>query len=318
MDNQEAAVQAEPGAEADVLALWRRLLTEFVGTLLFVGIGTGVATLLLTTPIRNAGRMVQVLRDLGQPVQGLPEFFAAQLAFTLGDLLAVAFGFAAALAVVTYAFGGVSGAHVNPAVTFALTVARRFPVKELPLYWVVQVAGGIAGAFVVAAIYGQSGASIRNNDVLFGATVVADNIEVWQALVAEALIGFVLMTAIMGVAIDPRAPKGWSGLVIGLALGAGILVTGPATGGSANFARTLGPYVASLPYDVGSIPWGDLLIYAGGPLLGATAAALIYETVTGLPGVAPARPPEPAPTEPEEEMAMVGEGTGEGSTPLGP
>jgi glycerol uptake facilitator protein len=101
-----------------------------------------------------------------------------------------------------------------------------------------------------------------------------------------------LVTAIMAIAVDPRAPKGWSGLIIGLSLAAGILVTASVTGGSANFARTLGPFVVSMLFDAApNIPWGDLLVYAAGPLIGGAAAALVYESVTGLEVVSPAPHP---------------------------
>lgn len=272
---------------AEQAPLGRRLGAEFVGTLLFVAVGTGAATVLAIGPLQKLGGLTDILQ--GAP--GQDRVFGALLANTVGDLLAVALAFAFALTFLVYAFGGVSGAHFNPAVTFALAVARRFKWGELPLYWLAQVAGAIAGAFVVAGIYGQNGAAFGGTDILFGATVVSNEVTQWQAILAEAFIAFVLMSAIMAVAVDHRAPKGWSGLVIGLALAAGILVTGHATGGSANFARSLGPFVASLVYDVGNIPWKDLIVYAAGPLIGAAAAALVYESLTGLERSAPA--PEP-------------------------
>jgi glycerol uptake facilitator protein len=111
----------------------------------------------------------------------------------------------------------------------------------------------------------------------------------------------------MAVAVDPRAPKGWSGLIIGLGLAGGILVTANATGGSANFARSLGPFVASTIYDVGNIPWKDLLVYAAGPLIGASAAALVYESVTGLERVAPE--PRPGAATSEEPLGTDRGGT---------
>jgi glycerol uptake facilitator protein len=273
---------------------------EFVGTLLLVAVGAGAATVLAVGPAQRLAEMIQsITAQGGTPADA--QFFVPLLANQLGDLLPVAFAFATALAVLVYAFGGVSGAHFNPAVTFALAVARRFSWSELPLYWIAQIVGGIVGAFVVAGIYGETGAAVEDTDILFGATVVAENIDQFPAILSEAFIGFILMTAIMAVAIDPRAPKGWSGLVIGLALGGGILVTGAATGGSANFARSLGPFVASIPYDVGDIPWGDLIVYAVGPLIGAAAAALIYESVTGLERVAPQ--PEPGAATHDEEAS---------------
>ena len=270
--------------------IWRRALTEFTGTLLFVAAGTGAATVLALGPLQRLAGITEIIGPdpSGQQVYGA---LLATGAPTISELLPVAFAFATALAVLVYAFGGVSGAHFNPAVTFALAVARRFSWKDLPVYWIAQCAGAIAGAFVIAGIYGEAGASSNNVDILFGATTVAPGVEQWNAILAEAFIAFLLMTAIMGVAVDPRAPKGWSGLIIGLGLGAGILVTGAATGGSANFARSLGPFVASLVYDVGNIPWKDLIVYAAGPLIGAAAAALLYESLTGLEKLSPAPSP---------------------------
>jgi glycerol uptake facilitator protein len=288
----EVAEDVEPEAP-----LARRLAAEFVGTLAFVAIGTGAATVLLRGPALGYASLAQ-----DRALQGAPEeqsVFLNIFANSLGDTLGVAFAFAVALATLVYALGGVSGAHFNPAVTFSLAVVRRFRWPEVPMYWLVQCAGGIAGAFVIAGIYKEQGAIITETvssqlgertfsfDVLFGATVIADGIDVWQAILAEALIAFILVTAIMAVAVDPRAPKGWSGLIIGLALAGGILVTGAATGGSANFARSLGPFVASIPFDVTEIPWNDLIVYAVGPLIGGAAAALVYESLTGLERFAP-------------------------------
>lgn len=295
LDDSHVAQQAPLG---------RRLGAEFVGTLLFVAVGTGAATVLLSGPLQRIGGLTDILQ--GAP--GQDRVFGALLANTLGDVLPVALAFAFALTTLIYAFGGVSGAHFNPAVTFALAVARRFKWSELPLYWIVQILGGIAGAFVVAGIYGQSGASAGGTDILFGATVVSPDVTQWQAILAEAFIAFVLMTAIMAVAVDHRAPKGWSGLIIGLALAGGIMVTAQATGGSANFARSIGPFVASLVYDVNKIPWDDLIVFAVGPLIGAAAAALVYESLTGLERAAPSPDPGAA-TSDDDLHDHLGTGT---------
>ena len=299
---ETAVEEAVASAEAP---LARRLAAEFFGTLLFVAVGTGAATVLTMGPIQRLGELL-ALEGFGQGDN--PQVFGALLGTgtaTISELLPVAFAFAAILATLVYALGGVSGAHFNPAVTFALAVGRRFRWQDVPLYWVVQIIGGIAGAFIVSGIYGDLGAKIDDVDILYGATTVAGNVEFWQALLAEAFIAFVLVTAIMAVAIDPRAPKGWSGWIIGLSLAAGILVTAQATGGSANFARSLGPFVASLPRDVGSIPWSDLIVYAIGPLIGASAAVLIYETVTGLELISPA--PSPGAATPAVDAVVVTE-----------
>ena len=318
--------RAEPlRATQPEASLPRRLAAEFLGTLLLVAVGTGAATVLALGPAERLDELAK-----GEALQGAPQeqvVFNQIFANSLGDILPVAFAFAIILAVLVYALGGVSGGHFNPAVTFALAAVRRFRWVHVPLYWVVQCAGGVAGAFVIDGIYGERGAKVTSSvptgidpatgtptgksdvvtDILFGATRVAENVEIWQAILAEALIAFILVTAIMAIAVDPRAPKGWSGLVIGLALAAGILVTAQATGGSANFARSLGPFVASLRHDVGSIPWSDLIVYASGPLIGALAAAFVYEGVTGLERVSPAPSPGAATPEPEALLDEVEE-----------
>ena len=268
-------------------ALGKRLMAEFVGTLLLVAVGAGAATAFLLGP-------QAAFRGLPEALQNVPDneaTFGALLGNTGADILPVALAFAAILAVLVYAFGGVSGGHFNPAVTFALALSNRFKWAAVVPYWLAQILGGIAGAFIVAALFKNGVGGVEGKEVLFGATVVADGVDWPQALLAEAFITFFLMTAIMAVAVDPRAPKGWSGFIIGLALAGGIFVTASLTGGSANFARSLGPLVASMAFGADNVPWGDLVWYAAGPIVGAAAAALVYEGVTSLRTHAPAPDP---------------------------
>ena len=282
--------------------LGRRLLAEFVGAGLLVAIGAGAVTAFLLSPLREqAARTAEITSAWA--TQGIPpeeisafesdQFFQVLLRGGPADLLPIALAFALVLAVVAYAFGGVSGGHFNPAVTFSLAAVRRFPWTEVGPYMAAQIAGGIVGALLIAGVYGQDGAAFADVDILFGATTIAAGVSQWQALLAEALVTFVLVTAIMAVAIDPRGPKAVAGLIIGLSLGAGILMVGPITGASANFARSLGPIVASLLYETGAPAWGDLWIYAVGPVVGACAAVFMYESVSGLERIPPPIAPEP-------------------------
>ena len=297
----------------DEAPLFRRLASEFVGTALLVAVGAGTATVLALGPLRRLAGLSTVFGE-SPTAEANNQVFGTLLGTSgasLGDVLGVAFAFAFILAILVYALGGVSGGHFNPAVTFSLAAVRRFKWSDVPFYWIAQVLGGIAGAFLIAVIYGKDGATFQGTDILFGATSFNDaTTNFYQALASEAFITFVLVLAIMAVAVDPRAPKGWSGLVIGLALGGGILFTAFATGGSANFARSLGPLVASLVYDAGNIPWGDLTVYALGPLIGGTAAAFIYESLTGLERIAPA--PQPGAATPEVPLDTVEEPLGSG------
>jgi glycerol uptake facilitator protein len=304
VDDASAGVIGDPGLleeEVPVQApLLRRVAAEFIGTALLVAVGAGTATTLALGPLRRLDSLGEVF-GTSPTAQANNKVFGTLLGTagaSLGDVLGVAIAFALILAVLVYALGGVSGAHFNPAVTFALACVRRFKWSEIPAYWLAQCAGGVGGAFLIAMMYGGDGAQFKGTDILFGATVYHQSTtNFFQGLAAEALITFILVTAIMAVAIDPRAPKGWSGLIIGFALGAGVLIAGPATGGSANFARSLGPFVASLRYHAGSIPWHDLYLYAAGPIVGAVAAAFVYESVTGMELAGPAPQPGSATTD---------------------
>ena len=112
--------------------LLRRLLAEFMGTLLLVAVGSGAATVFLLGPAQRFD-----LLATQNALSGAPEeqaVFQSIFSNSLGDVLGVALAFAFILAVMIYALGGVSGAHFNPAVTFALASVRRFNWRDVPVY----------------------------------------------------------------------------------------------------------------------------------------------------------------------------------------
>ena len=194
--------------------LLRRLVAEFIGTALLV--------------IFGPGSVVAALKV------GNGELDYGGLGF-----IALAFGIV--VAVVIYGFGAVSGAHINPAVTFTLAVTRRFPLVEVLPYMITQLLGGAAGGLLVVAIFSREAVSLGGA----GSTVLAPGVSVGAGLGAEAIGTFILVFAIMAVAVDARAPKEMAGLMIGLAVTLAIVVVGPLTGASLNPARTFDPYVAS-------------------------------------------------------------------------
>ena len=185
----------------------------------------------------------------------------------------VAITFALAIAVAIYAFGNTSGAHINPAVTVSLAAVGRFPWSEVPAYIGAQLVGALVGAALIVAAFGGDAV-----DLGVGQTSIADGTDYIQAIVAEALGTFLLLTAIMALAVDRRAPGGWAGLMIGLSVAAAILLIGPITGGSLNPARTFGPLVVST-IGGGDTFWGDLPAYVIGPLIGGLVAAVSYDAV---------------------------------------
>lgn len=219
--------------------LGRRLLAEFVGTALLVIFGAGAVVAVLEV---GHGR----LDYAGLGIIGL--------------------SFALVIAAVVYMFGTTSGAHINPAVTFSLAAVRRFPWVD-----VAQLAGALAGAVLINAIFGSHASDLN----VSGSTMVGAG---FTNALAEGLGTFLLLATIMALAVDRRAPAGFAGLVIGLSVACEIIVIGPISGGSVNPARTFGPYLATDIFG-GSAPWSEFWIYVAGPLVGGALAALAYDLI---------------------------------------
>lgn len=177
-------------------------------------VGTGILVLF------GAGSVVAALRVGG-----------GELDYPGLGMVAITFAFAIAVAI--YAFGTTSGAHINPAVTVSLAATGRFPWGEVPAYVVAQLVGAAAGAALIVAAFGGDAVDFGT-----GGTTLADDVTYVQGIVAEAIGTFLLVTAVMALAVDSRAPAGWAGFMIGLAVAAAILVIGPLTGASLNPART--------------------------------------------------------------------------------
>ena len=172
--------------------------------------------------------------------------------------VAAAFGLAVAL--IVSALGGVSGAHVNPAVTVAFWSTGRFAGRNVPPYVAAQCAGAVAAAFALRWLLGPVGG--------LGATVPA--LSLGRAFAVEAGYSAILAFVIFAVATDPRVPRSVPPFAIGATVAAGALVTGPLTGGSFNPARTLGPAVAGGGF---AAHW----LYWLAPTLGMVAGARAYE-----------------------------------------
>ena len=174
----------------------------------------------------------------------------------------VALTFGLIIMVMIAAVGHISGAHFNPAVTFAFAVTRHFPWRELPWYWAAQFIGAIGGAFTLQLLFG----SIAN----LGATLPTGT--ALQSLLLEILLTAVLMFVIISVATDTRAVGQIAALAIGATVALDALWGGPISGASMNPARLFGPaLIAGV--------WRDQWIYWLGPLIGAVLGAAIYQFV---------------------------------------
>jgi MIP family channel proteins len=198
-----------------------------------------------------------------------------------GGLVGVALAHGLALAVVVSAVGAVSGAHVNPAVTFGVLIAGRIAPALAGMYVAAQLIGAVAAGLALRAVFPES----SWQPVALGTPAVDPSIGPVGAIVIEAILTMLLLVAVFGTAIDRRGPK-IGGLAIGLAVAADILMGGPLTGAAMNPARWFGPAVASGTF-------ADWYVWWIGPLIGAAVVALVYRFAleeAGEPTVTPASP----------------------------
>ncbi len=185
---------------------------------------------------------------------------AGALAIGEGGLLGVALAHGLVIVAFAYAYGHISGTHINPAVTLGLLIAGEIQFVAAIGYWIVQCLGGILGAVVLNAVLPNPGD--------LGVTILSENVGVGQGLVVEIVLTFFLVNTIFNTAVSGKAGN-FAGLAIGLTLVLCILMGGPLTRASLNPARTLGPAIVSGNY-------ADIWLYFVGPCVGGTLAALLY------------------------------------------
>ena len=208
-----------------------RLAAEFVGTFGLVFAGTGAI-------------IINQITDGGVSHVGI--------GLTFGLIVMV----------MIYAFGHVSGAHLNPAVTLAFAAGRHFPWPRVPLYWAAQIGGGITASLVHKALFG---------DVAhLGATLPFGS--AGQSFGLEIVLTLILMVVITSVATDTRAVGQAAAIAIGGTIGLEALFAGPISGASMNPARSLAPALVSWT-------WQDQWLYVAGPALGAVAGVFIYNCI---------------------------------------
>jgi glycerol uptake facilitator protein len=199
-------------------------------------------------------------------------------------IIGLSFGLVVAL--VIYAFGSTSGAHINPAVTVALAATRRFPWREVVPYMAAQLVGAVLGGLLVVASFGTQSVDVSN----VGAVSFGEGVGYPRAILVEMLGTFLLMLTIMALAVDKRATPGWAGLMIGLSVTCVVIVFGPLTGAAINPARAFGPFAASALVG-GDVPWSQLPAYVVGSVLGALVAAMSYDLLARPRAAEPAAEP---------------------------
>ncbi len=174
------------------------------------------------------------------------------------------------LLMLIHTLGGASGAHFNPAITATLAALRKIGPIDAAIYVVLQLAGAVAAALLVKLVLSNEG-----DPVGYGATEISDTFlegKLLAGFFVELIGTFVLMWAVMGVAVNPRGARDWAGLAIGGALGFAVMALGPLTGAGLNPARSFGPSLVG-----GGEAVGDFIVaYVLGPLVGALLAGMLY------------------------------------------
>jgi MIP family channel proteins len=178
---------------------------------------------------------------------------------TLGHV-GVALTFGLVIMAMIYAVGHISGAHLNPAVTFAFALTRHFSWIRALGYWAAQVAGALLAAAALRSSLGDVA------DV--GATIPSGSQR--QSFVWELVLTFFLMLVITAVATDTRAVGEAAAIAIGGTVGLDAMFGGPISGASMNPARSIGPAFVG-----GNVH--ALWLYVAAPLAGATLGALTYQ-----------------------------------------
>ena len=178
---------------------------------------------------------------------------------TGGDVTHVGIGITWRLIVMAmiYAFGEISGAHFNPAVSIAFAYAKKFSWKEVPKYIFFQVAGAFAASLLLMWLFPKS--------ELLGATI--PSVDVWRAFVLELILTFFLMVVIINVSTGSKEIGMMAGIAIGSVVLLEALFAGPITNASMNPARSLAPNIVS-----GNIK--GLWLYILAPIIGALLAVV--------------------------------------------
>lgn len=201
-------------------------------------------------------------------------FIGAGAGMVGAGLVGVALAYGFTLAVFYYAYGHISGTHVNPAVTFALALNNTIKWGQAAFYWIAQFAGAILAAWLLQTIAVSLGGTLEG-----GATtgLLTEKLPI-LATVVEAILTFLLVNTILNTAVAGNSGK-FAGWAIGTTYALAILGAGTLTGASLNPARTFGIAIFVGPSYTDVYTY---IIYLFGPLIGATLAVLVYNFLNGI------------------------------------
>ncbi len=214
------------------------------------------------------GTMVLVLMGCGSAI------FAGHPAGAVGagvGTLGVAFAFGLSVVAMAYAIGGISGCHINPAITLGVFLSKRMGGREAAMYMLFQVAGAIIASSILCLLVSIPGG--HGGPTSTGANTFASGAAL-QAFIAEAVFTFIFVLVALG-ATDPKKGSGnMAGLAIGLALVLVHIVCIPITGTSVNPARSIGPALFQ-----GGEALSQLWLFIAAPFAGAALSALVWKAI---------------------------------------
>ncbi len=207
------------------------------------------------------GTAVLVLMGCGSAV-----FFGCEAGSA--QVLAVAFAFGLSVVAMAYTIGGISGCHINPAITLGAWLSKRISGRDAIGYMVAQFIGAVIGS---AVIYTLTSTGAYGETTATGANGFGEG-EMLQAFIAEAVFTFIFVLVVLGSTDSKKGAGNFAGLAIGLTLVLVHIVSIPITGTSVNPARSFGPALFE-----GGAALGQLWLFIVAPMVGAAASALVWK-----------------------------------------
>lgn len=213
------------------------------------------------------GTMVLVLMGCGSAV------FAGQAADTVGagvGTLGVALAFGLSVVAMAYTIGGISGCHINPAITLGVYLSGRMSGKDAGMYMLFQVIGAIIAS---AILYIMVTVGVHGGPTATGSNSFSDGMML-QAFLAEMIFTFIFVLVVLGATDEEKGAGNLAGLAIGLTLVLIHIVCIPITGTSVNPARSIGPALFE-----GGVALEQLWLFIVAPFFGATLSALVWRSL---------------------------------------
>ncbi len=214
------------------------------------------------------GTMVLVLMGCGTAV-------SLNCGSDTASVVGTAMAFGLAVVAMAYTIGGISGCHINPAITLGAWLSKRIGGKDAVMYMVFQVIGAIIGSALLWLI-------VTNSCMEFTGTTTGANScsgSVSGGLLVEIILTFVFVLVVLGTTDDKKGAGNFAGLAIGLSLILIHLVGIHYTGTSVNPARSVGPALFQ-----GGVALDQLWVFIVGPFIGAAIAAGVWKVIGGCCG----------------------------------